>query len=361
MKNIALKKQLSLIEEKQAQQTERMAPYTVSHINLSNPLNTLAERLLMWEPRDLRYKEATNVEPNLLKDIAAGMETHISRKDPATGFVELTVEFQDNIHEYERYNIVANEHNSQWLLNGAKTQAFNPITGDISKIHDARLDPAVPTSSHNPLADELFDSSSDGPIAQARPSMSRKTYVTVKYHLRHDNRCFTLGYAAYDKNQKVLYYNEVTYDDLAYLIRRSIQEIWGNPIENGRHLQGIPFLINGKKLDQCKANNHRPIFLDHNAQLKDSNPELLTAEITQTGYSIADNLTGYIIPAILIFIMIVHSAQTLIRAFTYGQEGTAGPWLLGMMILMGGLALCRKLSQEAARKASAIDAEKKFI
>jgi hypothetical protein len=174
---------------------------------------------------------------------------------------------------------------------------------------------------------------------------------------------YTLGYVAYDSANRVIYYNEVTHRDLAYLVRRSVQELWGNPLERGKRgafLEGIPLLIQGRKLAICKKDNTKPSILDNSATIKDSNPELLVATVQEKGFKVADILTRHWVPVGLICLMIWWNLRCITVAYGEHRE-CVGEYLIGMILIMTGLVVTRHLAQKAQRKASELDAAKRFM
>lgn len=367
MKPNALRKQLEVAETKEAQAQKCNTPYRVSDMNGTNPIHHLAELVCLWAPRDLRYNRYDNSDSALLNDIASGMETSLTQKDLINNMVEITVEFQENLSEYERYNIVAHDHNTKWIQSGAHTSTFNAVTGDITPVKDTFIDPVLPDSSHNPIVDEVYRNQSSGPLAKARPSMRRKGYIRVRYQLQvnQSSKLFTLSYVAYDKNNAVIYYNETVGIDLSKLIRRSVQEIWGNPTiqgyNKGPYLEGIPMLINGKKLPYCHAHNRRPVFMDQSQVCKDSNKQLILEEVSETGLEIGQLILGIISPLVIIVTMLVVSVRSMVSGITYGNSSALGHWFIWMTLLLIGLFVSRHLSQQFSRKSSQINAHKKFI
>ncbi len=298
-----------------------------------------------------------------MQDIAKGMETRIIRKDIVEGRLDVLVEFQQNLHEFERYNLVIQQHNQEWRERGSPKDVFDPVHGDIYPIKDAFVDPAHITSRHHPLPDSVYDNTSCGDLTKARPEMDRKGFVKIQYQLSIEEDLFIFGYAAYDYKNRIIYYNEVSNKDLSYLVRRSVQEIWGNHLVQRSSepvLEGISYLIQGRKIDICKRDNKVPRFLKGtNVEIKTTN-ELTLAETKKSAMGFSNVLFGYVIPAFLILYIIVFSCQCLTRAFIQEQK-TGGTYLIGMVFIILGIIASRWVSQWSERKVSAIDAESKFM
>ena len=284
-----------------ASRHRRVRPDDVEGKNL---VNILSELVMLWPPRDLRlerdYKKTHDVidwSDEHLKDMADAMQQHVIRRNYKDSELTVGVDFHSNLAEVERYNLSVQHHNQQWMEMGAPMDVFDPKHGNISKVHDAYVDPVLAQSDYQPIPDSIREDMSDGPLAKARPELERTVAVTVKYHIALNQGLFKLDYVAEDNKHRVVYYNSLIDCDLARMVRQSVQELWGNPEAYGNEaafLEGIPMLIQGKKLDICKRENTRPGMSLN--QLKTVNPELTVAEASETGWKVIHVLTGYLVP-----------------------------------------------------------------
>ena len=367
MKRRYIRDLIDLDEEQTVSRKKRDQAFTVSSLGRQQPLQVLESLIKLWPMHDLRYENSdipgcysTDIE--LMQDLVSGMELRILRRDLSTGTLECSAEFQSNLAEYERYNLVVQKHNDDWEKQGRPESIFDPVHGEVHKIKEKRVDPALITSSYNPQPKSAY-SKPTGSLSKSRPTMKRTGYIRIVYKLTHGTREFQLSYVAYDSSDRVIYYNQQAHTDLAYLVRRSVQELWGNPLENGkdgRYLEGIPMLIQGRKLKICKRDNARPGWLTESTTFKTSNPGLLVATAHQSTLSTMDPIVRFFVPIGLVLGMIGWSLYNLTQTFTYGMD-VKGPYVLGMLLLVGGLLAARKIAQHLQRKVSEIDATKRFI
>jgi hypothetical protein len=193
--------------------------------------------------------------------------------------------------------------------------------------------------------------------------MERKGFVKIQYQLSIEEDLFIFGYAAYDYQNRIIYYNEVSNKDLSYLVRRSVQEIWGNHLVQHSSepvLEGISYLIQGRKIDICRKDNTLPRFLrGASIEIKTTN-ELTLAETKKSAMGFSNILFGYVIPAFLTLYIIIFSWQCMHKAFIEEQK-IGGTYLIGMVFIILGIIATRWVSQWSERKISAIDAESKFM
>jgi hypothetical protein len=347
-----------LQQELDAARAIRNTPCPVSSLDNQQPLQVLERLVKAWPPQDIRYENSDyeSTDNELMKDLVTGLDIQITRRDLSTKTLEYVVQLQDNLAEYERYNAAVTQHNNAWYEQGAPKTVIDPVTGDTHRVLDQYVDRAAIQSSYYPQPKSVYDIA-EGPLAKARPSMKRAAYLRVVYQLQVNRIDYKLEYVAYDSKNRIIYYNAVEGPDLAYLVRRSVQEIWGNPVEKGMKgpwLEGIAMLIQGKKLPQCKKDNARPGSMEPDATVKASNPELALAEVTQTALKVSSPLLVYGLPIGLIVMIFVWSLYCL-------GSNMPGVYLVGMLVLIGTLILSRWLTLQALRKESEIEAEKRFI
>lgn len=371
-----------ILEQEDINRASRNVPINVSDTFNVHPVNILSGLLMLWPPHDLRYQEHGTIEDPIMVDIIKGAETRIIRRDLTLGIVEVVVEFQKNLDEFERYNLVIKEHNKEWKKNGSPETVFDPVHGDIYVIKDQFVDPVHISSSHFQLPDSVYDNKSTGALAQARPVMQHKAYVQVVYQVTINGDKFTLSYAAFDYNDRVIYYNKVSHYDLSCLIEKSIQEIWGNPtvFKAGKNLlDGVSMLIQGKKISICKKDNILPDFLMSTPiKIKDTK-EIVTLEMIESSLSTTSNFFSYIAPFALILSAVFCLLWTLVSLEGYQEtlflkgymsgvslipmlilEVLSRPQMICCIILLMGIILFRKISQISERKASQLRAMGRF-
>jgi len=353
---------------------KRDLPCLVSSIGRKQTLGMLESLLKLWPLRDLRYNNEDmpgyeSTDTAIMIDLAKGMEFRTLKRDLVTGVLDTAIELQSNLGEFERYNLYVADHNSAWFREGCPETTFDPVHGEVRKIRDQFVDPAVISSSFNPQPDSVYEKKV-GKIAKARPEMKRSAYIRVTYQLSHTKTAWTLGYVAYDPAGRVIYFNEQTHPDLAYLVRRSVQELWGNPDERGKsgaYLEGIAMLIQGKKVKVCRKDNAKPKILDESAVVKDTNSELVEANIFQGFWTVTDKLCRTLFPVALIIYTICHLMNCLI-IWSKTESGLIEPttnlsttFLSGMLIIAALFLILRWVAQIADRKASKIEAAKKLM
>lgn len=262
----------------------REKSYTYEDIINHNkqPLNILENLLYLWPPCDIRInayqdlllKEGSDrdTEVALIEDIVKSAEYITSRKDFSNGIIELSINFIENLDEIERYNRAVIKHNREWVKKGKPTKIFDPVHGEEYEIEDTYVDPVFITGNAVELG-EVELNVSKGELAKARPQLKRKLLVKIIYKLIvNKDSSFTLEYAAYNAKNELLYYNSVTNYDMAKLVRRSVQEMWGYPYTKDKYIKGISLFLSGSKLEICNRDNKKPSFLlqEDKISLKDN-------------------------------------------------------------------------------------------
>lgn len=358
---------LNFLSQKEEIEEERKTPFYVKDINGENPLNILEKYILMWPPRDIRWNRRC-LEKKIMKDISAPMETYITRKDISSNILEVTVGFPCNFDEIELYNLKVKRHNQEWMENGAPTETFNPITGDTHEVADQFVDPVYFESNNDPLPDSVYSSKSNGDLAKSRPQIKRRGFVKTTYRLTVSGDMFKLGYITSDYNDEIIYYNELIHHDLNYLLRRSIQEIWGNPeaIKGNKYvLEGISMLIQGKKLDQCRIDNKYPAVIGTKKDLKSTERIRLAETIEKTTSSLSVHF-AYTIPILLG----IGVAVAVFMAFICWDEVIPNYYYPVQKMAVRMIAACvmliltfvsRGISRSLERKASVMKVKNKFL
>ena len=232
---------------------------TTRSIKEHNYLEALSLLVQAWPASDIRaegsYHEKARFDAQtdaFLEDVAKGLQLEESRRSLKDKSVVFDIMLQNNLDEFDEYNAKVKEHNGKWLDNGANLYDFDPVTGYEERLKDTFVDEIAPTSVHHI---SLNANASSGNLAKSAPKMKRSKYGTLEYRVSAEGDIFTIGFIARDKNNKILYYNEIIGDDMSLLVRRSVQEIWGNFKMSGyagSPYAGISYLLKGHKLRVCK-------------------------------------------------------------------------------------------------------------
>lgn len=346
---------------------EREIPFQINDLNGENPLNILEKFILMWPPRDIRWNRHC-LEETIMEDIATSMQTYITRKDISSNILEVTVGFPCNLDEIELYNLKVKNHNQEWLKNGSPTETFNPITGDKHTIEDQLVDPVYFQSNHDPLPDSVYSKDANGKLSKTRPEIKRRGFVKTVYRLTIEGNLFKLGYITFDYNNEIIYYNELLHQDLNYLVRRSIQEIWGNPesIKGNKYvLKGISMLIQGKKLDQCRRDNKYPAAISAQRNLKSTERIKFAETIEKTTSSLSVHF-AYTIPillgigvAVAVFMAFICWSEVITGVFYPVKKMTVRMVVASVMLIL--IFVSRGISRHLERKASVMKVKSKFL
>lgn len=374
---------LAILDEREKNADERVKPVTVQSILDEQPLNVLEGLVKRWPCHDIRYEGYGSSDDELLVDMVKGMEQRISRKDLHNGILEYVVEMVRNLDEIERFNRVVKKHNQAWKDRGSPTKVFNPLTGDISREKNGYTDPVMMQSRHYALPDSAYSGKSN--LGKHQPNIKRKSHVRVKYQMRiTDDNLFVLGYAAYDHDDRILFYNELQHKDLTYLVRRSVQEIWGTPTATkiaDPLLEGIQMLINGDKLVICKQHCKFPEFMAHETSQVKSTKAIRKMEVEEIQSVRVSNFTGFYLPILVIIGFVVCLFWTIgilagesipleimsnVEEYSLMQfpalalEVLIKPQMLGCILLLLLTIFLRKVSQSSDRNASELKARRRF-
>lgn len=377
------------LEKRERIRKRREKSVSVKSILDKQPLTALEKLILMWPPHDIRFDGYGTFEEELMVDMIKGAEHRVIRKDIHQGILEVTVELVRNLDEIERYNAAAKKHNQEWIAMGSPSEIFDPVHGDSFAVKDQYIDPVMTKSKHYNLPDSAYSDISTGILAKKRPNIQRKSHIRVKYQMSiSSDDQFILGYAAYDYEDRIIYYNSVKHHDLAYLVRRSVQEIWGNPLlknDRGPLLEGVRMLINGKKINICKKDNQFPEFLATEDTRIKSTEKIQKLEVAQERQIQVSNVASYYMPIIfiigfvfcLIWTFVIMAGGDLplvfkdqldpygdygmIRFLALGIEVLIKPPMLGCILFLIGTMFCRKIALSTERNASEINAQRKFL
>jgi len=386
MKKSFAKDYLEILDSEESKKDLRKRPVWAAMVLDNQPLTVLEHLINMWPTHDIRYEGNDGNEDPLMVDMIKGVEVSTVRKDISTGILEMSVEFVKNIDEIERYNAAIRQHNRTWVGKGSPTTVFDPVHGESYAIKDQFVDPVLMQSKQYALPDSAYSNVSSGSLAKARPSILRKSHLLVRYQLRLDaDDQFILGYAAYDYEGQVIYYNELTHLDLAYLVRRSVQEMWGNHevLEAyGNLLDGVSMLINGKKLHICKKDNRFPEFLAQESSKIKNTKVIQALEEKKEVYLKTSNAAAHVMPVLIIigficcffWALFIMGDVTFDAVFESGIKSSGAEFLLYILLeilIKPPIALCvilliatvffRKVAQDTERKASELKAHGKFL
>ena len=230
-----------------------------------DPTEELARLVLAWPPRDVRldsrYVATHGVEDTcdrFAKDVAAGAELREVRRAPGRGALVVAVDLHSNMAEFERYNSVVESHNRKWIEAGCPSDAIDAWTGDVSAV-EGWVDFAR-ASRDAPMLGE-----GGGPLDGVRPEVVRSAHVTVEYRVMAEfGGGWTLGFVARGRDGRALCWDESKGDDLAALVRRSIQMLYGNhgvSGDVGPLSDGLALLVQGRKSALCDRHNRRPSWM----------------------------------------------------------------------------------------------------
>jgi hypothetical protein len=252
-------------------------------------LNEFEEIIHSIPITDLRYRIRPSLRNNdILEDMVLSSEVTTSRKDITTGILDLTINFVSNLDEIERYNKHVENKNKELLESSYEGILFDPVHGKMKDVTEESL------TSINLVGDDR---------------VSHKSYLLVRYQIRQINSGFVLGYSVYDHSGMIIYFNEISSKNLMELCYRSVQEIWGHPEISGSYtgsglIEGVQYLINGKKLSICKRDNRYPSFI--NEIEKDKGEEVIKdIRVKSVMYSFTGGMTGTFLPIIFCFLYLI--------------------------------------------------------
>lgn len=363
-------------EQERKQYKIRTTPVTTKNIGNKNPLTTMTNLILLWPPKDLRldkYYHRSHIikstDDEIMIDLTDGMHLELKSKNFKTGTAKFHLMTPANLDEFERYNLTIFNHNKKWKEMGSPEDVFDPIHGNISKIKDTYVDPAIISSRHNVYPDSINENRSYGTLAKARPDLKRVPILEIIYHLSPLKKGWKIGYVVKNLEGQILYYNHLYHDDMTVIIRQSVQEIWGHPYiygTTGPFLDGISLLIQGKKIAICDRENDKPPIMKSTDTVKKKNTDLVYTEIEEKALRSGSTLMRYIIPLILTIALIIHISRCLIASFgsPYGPEynrDTSGEFIVGLIILVAISLLSQIIAKKIHRQSSALNIKKRFM
>jgi hypothetical protein len=327
---------------------ERTKPVLYKDVKKMNPVSILEKYLLLWPPCDVRCEQSYQAthdfnftDSQFMDDIADGMELKVIGRDPINNAIVLGIYLQSNLAEFERYNQVVEEHNDEWTEQGCPVDTFNPITGDINEIKEQLISYADTDSRYIKRPGKI---QSDGPLTKARPNAKRSLYAQLEVRLRCIQRgstdkstIFETTFVAKDYDGRIVYYNGFESKDIAYSTRRVIQEVFGNPFvygKSGALLDGIAYLIQGKKLQICVKESVKPLWMT--GTLKNSNPKLSASHQVTLLYKVLGSVFGIVLPPVLFWNGVVMASYNALKAFNETLHGNTNwfPTVIGTCVLI---------------------------
>lgn len=349
---------------------ERTLSVSVKDVRRSNPVSIMEKYLLNWPPRDVRFEDTYLDEHEFeftdsvyMVDLADGMTLKVIERLPKENSITIGVYLQSNLAEFERYNAVVEEHNEAWVEQGSPEELFDPRTGDIIPIRDTLVKEAVADSPYRRTSEY---EPSDGPLTKARPKTKRDLYAKIKVRLDIEDDMFIIGFVAWDSKDLIIYYNVLENENLSYLTRRVIHELFGNPFvygNSGALLDGIAHLIQGKKLKLCGEHNTIPDWpgLDEYS-VKDSNPEVASNKVTEVLFRIAAVFFGYLAPVYIFWTYVIAKSWHSLKTATKDGLIQGDPdWLITVIGACVALMVSFLLAKYCNRQANVLALTSKII
>lgn len=346
--------------------TSRNMPVTAKQAQGKNLVHLLANKLLGWPMTDLRLEtdyqlnhDVESTDTLFMQEVSRGMEMRIARKDIAHNMLWVEILYQGNMAEYERFNIVALNHNEQWTKMDCPTDVFDPKHGDITPIADTYVAPAAVKSRYIHDLPSVMEDNSYGPIASARPGVKRSVGTIIQYHIELNQNTFLLEYVAKDTAGHVLYYNSIQGPNLTHLIRRSVQELWGNPSiygNKGAYLEGISMLYQGRKMSICRKENHKPSYLTGYA--KDVSIQLAASKVTRGSMTALVPIFAYVLPILFGLATLWWTIQCIME---YQSKGIELKYVVGELMILTLCFISVKIAQYLTHKEHAQSLKERFI
>jgi len=314
------------------QSEARLSSTSKTDIRSKSFLRAFEELILKFPPRDFRYDSSYRkdhycsfTDSAYMKDVFKGMDVKVVERLPQENRVKIGVFFQTNVRSYDSYNINIAEHNKAWAEAGKPFDVIDPVTGDIHILEDTFVPEAKVSSKFIP--EPKLPSVRKGKLAKSAPTVERTLYLICDYKIDVEGPNFVLGFACYTTVDKLLYYNEIESNDLSYLAKRSTQELFGHPFiqgNKGSFLDGISFLIQGRKLEICKErSNKRPSWVKKEKK-KDKDYDFVGVRWHATVLHFFSVIFGYILPLSLSFYcFIMNGYEWLVKTNNSNPETSA--------------------------------------
>jgi len=324
----------------------------------------LAGLVLAWPPRDVRldpaYREShdvTDTSDVYARDVADGARVREQSRRPGAGRLVVALDFHSNMAQFERYNSVVRDHNREWIDAGEPADSIDAWTGDISPV-EGWVDFAQ-SEEHPRLGD------GGGALDSARPSAVRSVGATVEYRaFENPDGTWTLGFVARDRADRALCWHEESGPDLAVLVRRSVQMLYGNhrvPGCIGPLSDGLSLLMRGEKVRLCQLHCRRPRWMD--AAPKGVTFEQVDAAVERTASGAAHGVLAGLVPVVAIIGMLVWAAHCLVQTWgeVPGPHAGMGWFLAGEAVLCAALWLGARIGTSAKRHAEAVAMRERYL
>lgn len=365
MSALTYKMAVAISENREASQ-KRSVPVLAREFSIENPYYAFQEMILNWAPRDVRlepsYRENHRVvqtDSEFMQDVFRGISTQIIEKKSALNRFTVGIFFQSNMAEFEKYNEIVRQHNERWEKAGKPIDTFDPVTGDVTPLSDTHVRSAIAES---PFTSELKVRPKSGTLSKAAPKIERSLMISIEFSINLEDDIFTVGFAAKNSKGEILYYNILQEKDLAYLARRITQELFGNHLVKGNQgpfLEGITYLIQGKKLSICR-NNERPSFLIGRVSFKEDGIEKESLKFTHLLISIGTLAFQYVIP-IHLTCYVIYSMFSGLNKGPDEKDGLFERWVIITVSCFIMIWISGKLAKWMGAKRDSIKHQLKFM
>lgn len=324
---------------------------------MRDPTEALAKLVMQWPARDVRMDmrhrgthEVQDTSDLWVKDVVSAVRVREDRRVPGEGIFVSSIDFPSNMAEYERFNAVAQDHNSTWVEAGCPKDVVDPWSGDIFPV-EGYVDFARPSDDIPRLGD------GSGPLDSRRPQPVRSRHATVEYRASEGRGGWTLGFVARDWAGKVLCWNEESGPDLAVLVRRATQMLYGNPFvlgDDGPLSDGLPLLVQGRKAALCEKRNTRPTWMSGPVKSGVS-----AAYVEARGEEFVGRVThmvlGFWVPIACVIAMLYWAGHCINQTWgdPPGPHAGMGWFMMGEVVLCAALWISSAVATRMVRMAEA--------
>jgi len=331
----------------------------------ADPTEALAKLVMQWPPRDVRLDEEYTEDHEVLdtsdiwlQDVVSGIRLREDRRVPGEGVFVVSMDFTSNMAEYERFNSVVEDHNELWYEAGGPEDKIDGWTGDISPV-EGYVDFARPGEDIPRRGDGA------GPLDLQRPSPVRSSLITVEYRASERGGRWTLGFVARDKAGKALCWNVESGSDLARLVRRATQMLYGNYKVVGNEgplSDGFALLAQGRKVTLCESRNDKPSWMT-GAVKRGVSTEYVGAKVEEVAGKVGFNLFGFLLPTTCIIGMLVWAAICINHTWSDvpGPLAGMGWFVVGEVVLSLVLWASAAFATHAQRMAEAAKMKSAYL
>lgn len=320
---------------------EARAEMALDGLRSLSPLTILQKFLHHWRPQDARLDEGYQATHTVLQSdspamrhLAEGMKLSIIRKLPTENSLIVGVFFPSNSAEFERYYSVFGKAETEWERHGSPEDVLDPSTGDLHEV---------------------------APLSGIEaPKPTNALYARLRLSLDIQPETFVLSFAAWDIKDRVLFYDVLEHESVSYLMRRMMHELFGNHLlrgNSGQFLEGISYLIQGKKLKLCQSHPKPSWLVDSN--YKTNNIDLVQNQTETAIFSVMAFVFRYLFPiGLFIYGVFVNTYHSLML---FSETDIGDP--LYVHKLVGSLAfavISFKVSQAIDRYVSVLNHKSKL-